>query len=235
MSDISTKSASLDALSIANKTKKPDTRNNLGQDAFLELMITQLKNQDPTAPKDNGEFISQLAQFSSVSSLDKLNTNFSSFSNRLVSNQALQASSMVGRTVMAPGQQTLLEANGQITAQALLPPGSSNFTVTIYGPNGAPVKTIPIEKLNSDTLKFQWDGKQAAINGETLPTQPNDPTAKPGLYTVKINALVEGKNTQLGTQVSANVNSVTLGKDGSVTLNLAGAGAVKLSDIQEIL
>ncbi len=235
MTEISTKTTALDALTIGNKTKKPeDSKKTLGQDAFLELMITQLKNQDPTAPKDNGEFISQLAQFSSVSSLDKLNTNFSSFSNRLVSNQALQASSMVGRSVLVPTKQTLLEPDGQITATASIPSGSSQFAINIYDQAGALIKNIPIEKLQGDELKMQWNGQYALVNGTPIAPSPQDITGKPGLYTVKISAVVEGKNTELDTHLSANVNSVTLGKDGSVTLNLAGAGAVKLDSVKEI-
>ncbi len=235
MSDIKATGSNLDALSIANKTKKLDNPNNaLGQDAFLELMISQLKNQDPTAPKDNGEFISQLAQFSSVQSLDKLNTNFSGFSNRFVSNQALQASSMVGRSVMVPASQTVLDANGLITATADLPSGSSNFSIGIYNQGGALIKNIDVDQVGEDQLKLQWNGKEAIVNGKLIPSATDAQAAAPGVYTVKISGVIDGKKTQLDSNLSANVNSVTLGKDGTLTLNLAGAGAVKMDDVKEI-
>ena len=80
----------LSNLNINNQPK--ETKNNeLGQTAFLELMITQLNNQDPLSPQENTEFIAQLAQFSSVEGLERLNTNFDNFSSSFMSNQALQA------------------------------------------------------------------------------------------------------------------------------------------------
>ena len=47
----------------------------LGQDAFMRLLTTQLANQDPLKPQDNGEFIAQLAQFSSLEKLTSIETS----------------------------------------------------------------------------------------------------------------------------------------------------------------
>src|SRR6187402_2976578 len=99
MSDMSTNSASdvLAGYAINKNTSAAPAKksNDLGQDAFLQLMITQMKNQDPLSPQDNSEFVAQLAQFSSVEGLDKLNKNFNAFTGGFMSNQALQASSLV--------------------------------------------------------------------------------------------------------------------------------------------
>lgn len=49
-----------------------DRRSQMGKDAFLQLLVTQLRHQDPTAPQDNGEFIAQLATFSSLEQLTEI-------------------------------------------------------------------------------------------------------------------------------------------------------------------
>ena len=60
----------IDTLAPKRKTKGGEST--LGKDAFLQLLVTQLKNQDPTAPQDNGEFIAQLATFSSLEQLTQI-------------------------------------------------------------------------------------------------------------------------------------------------------------------
>ncbi len=235
MSDISGLGSAIDALSSANKYKKDEkATNELGQDAFLQLMISQLKNQDPLSPQENGEFVSQLAQFSSVEGLDKLNSNFDTFANKFVSNQALQASTLVGRTVTVPGKTTALEPAGVVTTSAQVPPGASNFTLAIYKSSGSLAQTIDFDKVEGEELKLAWNGRDAVANGKVLSVPESFKGVDPGIYTFKLSALVDGKRTELDSNVTANVNSVTLGKNGTLTLNLAGAGSVNLSDVKEI-
>src|SRR5262245_53832534 len=93
----------------------PVKRSELGQEDFLRLMITQFKNQDPFKPMENGEFLAQLAQFSTVKGLDDLNNSFGNLSSSVVSNQALQASSLLGRTVLVDGNMGNLDAGGQLS------------------------------------------------------------------------------------------------------------------------
>ena len=66
---ISANSSSNDPTSAAGRETK------LGQDAFMKLLTTQLANQDPLKPQDNGEFIAQLAQFSSLEKLTSIETS----------------------------------------------------------------------------------------------------------------------------------------------------------------
>ena len=92
MPEINATNSVLSDFSIANQQVVEPKKNELGQSAFLDLMIAQLKAQNPLEPQDNSEFVAQLAQFSSVESLDKLNNNFNSFTSNFLANQALQAS-----------------------------------------------------------------------------------------------------------------------------------------------
>ncbi|HET8691826.1 MAG TPA: flagellar hook capping FlgD N-terminal domain-containing protein, partial [Steroidobacteraceae bacterium] len=87
------------ALGLA-ATPKADASKELGAEDFLKLMLTQFQNQDPLKPLDNGDFIGQLAQFGTVTGLTQLRQDFGSLADSLVSNQALQASSLLGRDVL---------------------------------------------------------------------------------------------------------------------------------------
>ena len=92
----------IDALSgLRLEVPQAAREGDLGQEDFLHLMLTQLKNQDPFKPMESGEFLGQLAQFGTVQGLAGLQTSFDSLSSSLVSNQALQASSLVGRSALA--------------------------------------------------------------------------------------------------------------------------------------
>lgn len=82
-----------------NKTNTVNGRTatqSLGKDDFLKLLITQLSNQDPTSPMDNTEFISQMAQFSSLEQMTNMSTGFDRLSSMLTSNNAVNT---IGKTV----------------------------------------------------------------------------------------------------------------------------------------
>ena len=72
--------------------------NGLGQDAFFKLLITQLQNQDPLNPMEDREFISQMAEFSSLEKTEKL---YSLLENKLSSNQVIDNSNLIGKEITA--------------------------------------------------------------------------------------------------------------------------------------
>ena len=78
------------------QTTTSTSKNTLGQDAFLKLLMTQLRNQDPLQPTDNTAFIAQLAQFSSLQEVQGISTNLKSYTS---SQPILEASNLIGRTV----------------------------------------------------------------------------------------------------------------------------------------
>ena len=120
---------STQAASTSSSTQSRNTSGVLGKDEFLKILIAQLQNQDPTSPMDNGEFISQMAQFSALEQMQQLNTSF----------QYSQAYSLIGKTVSA-----------SIT-------GDSGTTQTISGVVSG-VRTfndIPYLCINGDYLSLQ--------------------------------------------------------------------------------
>lgn len=218
-----------DNLSINKKTETKKNNNELGQAAFLELMITQMNNQNPLSPQDNSEFVAQLAQFSSVEGLERLNKTFNSF----MSNNALQASSLVGRSVTVESDKSTLTKGGIVSGSADLAYSTDNLKMNIYDESGALVQKIPVGKVSQGEMVFRWDGQNLEVNGELLDWEAGDAAAAAGEYKFEITADQNGKNEALKTSLSANVNSVTIGENGALILNLAGVGAVDASNVKQ--
>lgn len=195
----------------------------LGRNEFMELMLAQLKNQNPLEPQDNGEFISQLAQFSSLEEMQGLSGAVEDVVGQFRSTQALQASAMVGKTVLAPSQVGLLGAEGEITGSIAVPASTGGLRLSIEGENGELVRQIDMGSSEPGMVPFRWDGQDG--NGNPLP---------PGAYRIVAEGSYPGGPQQLGTMVSANVDSVSLGRGGLITLNLAGMGSIALSDVRQI-
>ena len=224
----------LNDLSIRNTAEGKPKSNELGQDAFLKLMITQMENQDPLSPQENTEFIAQLAQFTSVESLDKLNNKFSDFSNSFIANQALQASSLVGRSVTVPGDTAVLAANDVVSASVDIPSSTGDAQLSVYNSSGSLVEQISLGAQPAGEMVVRWDGTHVEVNGELIDWESeHEGGLPPGQYSFGVSASIDGTNTQLATAMSANVNSVTVGANGTLTLNLAGVGAVSLADVKQ--
>lgn len=229
----STVTTPIDQLGITTKNPTVKKSNELGQDAFLQLMITQMKNQDPLAPQSNSEFVAQLAQFSSVQGLEKLNTSFNSFSSGFQSNQALQASSLVGRSVSVESNSSILTEDGIISGSVTLPAATSDLKINIYEASGALAAQVPVGLAEAGDVNFRFDGHNMEVNGELLDWTSGEKAIAPGAYTFAVTATQDGKPQQLTTNLSANVNSVTIGTDGKVVLNLAGHGATDMSKVKQ--
>ncbi len=222
MSDVS--SVGNDVLSqFGPKPRETDNRNELGKNEFLELMIAQMNNQSPLDPQSNEEFVAQLAQFSSVESLENLNITADSMASQLRSSQALQASAMVGRDVMVLGDSTLVAGEGGLNTIVDLPGATSNVKMSIYNASGALVFEEQLGQQSGGDLNYNWPG--TTVSGEPLPA---------GRYRVAAEARYDGQMQQVNTYVSANVDSVSIASDGQVTLNLAGMGSVGISEVKEI-
>jgi len=238
MSDVANTKTANDVLNsyAIDKNKSaaaPKKSNDLGQDAFLQLMITQMKNQDPLAPQSNSEFVAQLAQFSSVQGLEKLNTSFNSFTSGFQSNQALQASSLVGRSVSVETKSSVLAAGGIISGSVNIPATTSDLKINIYDDKGALAATVPVGGAEKGDMNFRFDGQNMEVNGKLLDWASGETALPAGTYTFEVLATQDGKSQQLATNLSANVNSVTIGTDGKIVLNLAGLGAMDLSKVKQ--
>src|SRR3954470_24572522 len=109
-----------------NKTSSQTNKsNNLDQNAFLKLMIAQLKNQDPTKPQDPSEFMSQLAQFSQVTSTQNMETSIQSLTDSMRSTQLINGTSLVGHDILAKATTDTIDAGGTVAGAVDAPKGTT--------------------------------------------------------------------------------------------------------------
>ena len=204
--------------------KAEGTRKELGQEQFLELMTAQLQNQDPFKPMESGDFLGQIAQFSTVEGIGELNEAFSGLSQSLVSNQALQAANLVGRRVLAPTGVAALSQGGTIRGNVELPAASGEVVVNVYDQAGQVVRRLELGSQPAGPVEFQWDGLK------------NDGQfASPGTYFISAEASVDGRFESVEALLASEVRSVTLSNSGGLLLDLDGVGSLDFSEVRQIL
>jgi len=199
-----------------------DKNKALGKDAFLNLLIAQLNNQDPLAPQGNSEFIAQLAQFSQVEGLQKLDERLNALLLQQQSAQALQAASLVGKQVLLAADTAQVDTAQPFKGNVQLPLGSERVQVEVYDEQGHLLRRIELGQQKAGEVSFEWDGKDD--EGKTLPA---------GKYRFSAKASYEGGERELYTLLPAQVESVRMAA-GEVYLELAGLGTVPLSAVHGI-
>ncbi|WP_438863490.1 flagellar hook assembly protein FlgD [Neptunicella sp.] len=205
-------------------TPEANDNGKLSQEDFFSLLTEQLSNQDPTKPVDNDQMIAQMTQFTMADSLSQLNDKFDSFAASMTSNQALQASSLIGQNVLVQGNQGVLEEGGNISGMVITDQASHSMKITIENSYGETIKVIPVGDHAAGNIEFNWDGTDQ--NGNVVP---------PGKYSVKANATVGGESTDLVTAMHRHVDSVSLASSSQgIILNLQGEQSIKLADVLEI-
>ncbi|MDH5694570.1 MAG: flagellar hook assembly protein FlgD [Gammaproteobacteria bacterium] len=231
MSNHITNNPIFDGLTLEERQKEAlKDRSTLDQEDFLRLMITQMRNQNPTKPDENGDFIAQMAQFSTVSGLNEMKESVESLAETYRSNQALEASMLVGRHVMIPAEEGYLPPHTEGQDRYIL--GAADLDRTVGGLNieikdrtGQTVRTIALEEQQAGLVRFAWDGLDAQGN----------PVGE-GNYTISATTFIDGKTEAVETLIVAPVDSVTLGKQGSgMKLNITGYGELRVSEVREIL
>tara|TARA_R110000823_G_scaffold47903_12_gene121855 strand:+ start:6362 stop:7042 length:681 start_codon:yes stop_codon:yes gene_type:complete len=203
----------------------PNTPAELGQEDFLELMVAQLENQDPTKPMDNFEFLSQIAQFGTVDGIQGLQQGFAELSGMLYANQTLQAAGLVGSKVVTESNLGSLSAEAPLDATLDVPGASSELTLYVQDSAGRLVHSRTLGAVEAGELKVQWDGM--GDDGNPLP---------PGEYRVSAEAVVDGRVQAVPAYAHAQVESVSIDRaNASVTLNLVGGDQVALSSVKRFI
>jgi flagellar basal-body rod modification protein FlgD len=202
--------------SVANKDK-------LGQAQFMQLMIAQLRNQDPTKPVDPSQFLGQLAQFGTVSGIQEMQSSLSSLSDSLRSSQLLGGTSLVGHDVLAVADTARLGSAGGFGGAVEIPEGTNAAVLAVTDASGQLVRRIPLS-TQQGMAEFQWDGNTDL--GDRAPA---------GNYTITALANVGGFDEQLETQLASRVGSVTLDPaTNNLTVN-TDIGPIPLSRVRRVM
>jgi flagellar basal-body rod modification protein FlgD len=191
---------------------------------FLKLMTAQLQAQDPTNPVDNSQFVSQMAQFSTLSATQQLDTDLNTLSTNVSSgmqtSQVLSSSNLVNRSVLVPSSTMTFDGTDSVSG-AVNVPASGSVTVQVLDGSGNVVRTLPLGSQSAGLSQFTWDGKDDSGN-----------TVADGSYTL---AATSG-TTSLDTYVAGTVTGVGFGGSTLGTyLQVAGVGGVPLSSVAQIL
>lgn len=210
-----------------NKPESKETKANdeLGQAEFLSLMTAQLRFQDPLSPMENGDFLAQMAQFGTVSGINDLNAAFSNMSAAFQGNQALQASTMVGRSVLVAGDLVQIADEGDVHAAIQLDQPASSVIVNVKDSQGQLVHRMDFGQQSAGLIEFDWD----ALNESGVRLDS-------GTYKLSVE-LHHGEEVSAGDVLTTvQVESVTLGQAGAdLTLTVSGLGDISMSQIRKIM
>ena len=197
----------------------------LSQEDFFSMLTEQLSNQDPTKPVDNDQMVAQMTSFTMADGISQLNQKFDSFAASMTSNQALQASSLIGQNVLVEGNVGHMASEGAgFSGVVVNEETAQNMKITIQNQYGEVVKTIDAGTQAAGNIQFNWDGTDA--RGNVMP---------PGDYVISATGEINGEGTQIATAVNRHVGSVSLAGSGQgVILNLDGDVSISLDDVIQI-
>ena len=196
------------------------TSGTASEQRFLKLLVTQLNNQDPLNPLDNAELTSQLAQLSTVSGIEQLNAALQSLINQSSAGQILQAASLIGRTVLVPGN-TVQVAQGAAASFGLdIPSPADSVKIAIADAGGRTVRTLDMTAQGAGLKTVSWDGR-------------DDSGAKvsDGAYRISAVAAYGDKTMDLDALTYAQVVSVAQNTDG-ISLDVGHAGSADLRAVK---
>ncbi len=197
----------------------------LGQEDFLQLMTAQLQNQDPFAPMENGDFIAQMAQFSTVSGIEEINTNLTSLSDEMRQTRIATASTLLGQSVLVPGTMARPDDKGEIHGVFELPQAASASRVSY-------TDAISGELLHNQDLGPQGTGL-VGFSWTDIPAQFRDTNRQ-----IKVNVAADtGRGMEdMGPSVYARVVSASSFGDSSETptLEVEDYGTIDASTVSRI-
>lgn len=225
--------------SSSSSSSSDETSPDAIQNRFLTLLIAQLNNQDPTSPLDNAQLTSQLAQLSTVTGIEKLNTSLGSLMTEMQTNQSMQSANMIGHGVFSTGNtvnlasSTTTDEDGNSTTKQQgvlginLGSDADKVVVSIVNDSGKVVQTVNLGSQSAGVIPVIWDGSTSSEGASTG-------AAKDGKYTFTVTAK-KGDSAVTATTLSFGTVSSVSTSNGSVKLNVSGVGAINTSDVVQII
>lgn len=223
-SPVNSASPLLGAQDAAATSAATGPKQTLGQDAFLKLLMAQLKNQDPLQPTDGTQFVTQLAQFSQVEQAVSQSTTLGNIATQLLGMSNSNASDLVGKTVTIQGKGGLTwDGTFAPTTNMSLGGAAKSVTVTIKDSQGNAVRTMKLGAEPAGALRVTWDG--ADDSGKPTPA---------GSYSVSATASdASGNPVVVSQSVTGVVTQVSFDK-GYPALTLGSGVVAPVSELVSV-
>lgn len=196
----------------------------LGQDAFMKLLVAQIQHQDPLNPQSNTEFVSQLAQFSSLQ--EQTNTN------KLLELVSIQQKGLantddvqlIGKTVTVSGNNLTSTGQGYaVPGSVTLGGAAASVAITISDANGNEVRTMDLGAHGAGVMQFSWDGRN-----DTGTVQPA------GSYKMSVVAKDQkGNPINVSQSTTGVVKSISYDANGPL-LTLMDGSTARTSDLSQV-
>ena len=216
---------SINSLNAFANAQGGSKKSELGQQEFLQLLVAQMRNQDPINPMDGAQFASQLAQFNSVEQLISVNGGLSDLKS---SQQMMSASmtnsmaaSLTGKHVKALSNEVHLASGESANVQYKLNNSATEVEFIIRSENGSEVRRETVQGIASGDNTWVWDGMNA--NGDRMAD---------GNYTVEVRAESGGTPVDSLVYIEGNVDKVRYSGNG-VFLSLNNV-QVPIGDVEEV-
>ncbi len=201
----------------------PAPSKEMGQEAFLQLLVAQLQNQDPLDPTDSREFVTQLSQLSGVEQMVQMNERLASIEIAQAGIVNAQLGSLVGRTVTATSDGAWLGASGGAAVGFDLGARAERVEVTIRDESGRVVRTLGLGETFPGTRRVDWDGLDDA--GVRAPA---------GRYSVEVKAFdASGRPVPVTQEVTGVVAGISF--ESGVPELVVGDLRVRLGDVTRIM
>jgi flagellar basal-body rod modification protein FlgD len=206
----------------ATDTSSSDDPSSLDKDDFLQLLVTQMQQQDPLNPQDPTEFMAQLTQYSSLEQMINLNSGMDSLMSMQFLNSQIASANYVGKTAKIDGDALWVQSGTANKVYIDLPRDSASTTLKIKDASGVTVRTIDLGALGNGETAYVWDGK-------------NDSGAQvaDGRYSFEVTS-VDGNDTTITPETSfeGRVSAISY-ENGNILLRVNGE-SWDISDMIEI-
>ena len=226
MSITSVASTPTKAISSPSSTESFATTNAAqNQDSFMQLLVAQIKNQDPTKPMTSSDMTAQMSSLNMVSGINQLNSTLTSLAGNAQSTNAMQAVSLIGHSVLVPGNNLQL-TSGKAEMGLQLGQAAADVQVNILDSSGNVIHTQDLGAQAAGLQNLTWDGTGATASNS------------PYTYTVTAtNAGTSIPSSDISPLEVAVVKNVSLA-GGITSINVTSAGnvasKVALSEIYQV-
>lgn len=220
--------AQYQAAQKASQISTSSAQTAMGENDFLTLFTTQLKNQDPTQPMDNSAFVSQLAQFSQLTATTNMESSMNNLVATLQNNQMAAGTALIGKQVLVPGGSAALVNSQPINTSVNLPNGAQTITMTVTDSSGNIVSSQNLGAQPAGNMTMTWSGQNSAG------TQQPD-----GMYNIAFDGLdSKGAKISPTPSVYSTVLSISNPNAGTSSstwmLNFAGGGQMSLANVSSV-